>query len=237
MKISPYDKDQAIKRSKIYRKDYLKYTEERVRNGVNDFFMFEEETGEQAYVLSESGKRLCKKWKIRFPINPYTEYVKGEEACVHSPVTYLDPPEQWKEITSRGGKDGHKENITHIDGKLVLMIDTSYSTDQIKTAMEKILYYWTQKTTNRAKPSKAIDIWQVYDEVEGGKKQYQVAQAYAAKNTDPGLPVILANSEEKLIKDSYKKACNIICAVEKGNQTVAPVNPMKFKVIKPTRNK
>ena len=237
MKISPYNKVQAFKRSKKYRKDYLQYVEERSKEGANDFFVYGDKTGEQANVLSKSGKRLCEKWKIRFPVNPDTKYVVGEEACVHAPVTYLDLPEQWKRITYSGGKDGRKENITHINGKLVLMIDTSYSTDQIKAEIEKPLCYWTRKTTNRSKQSKKVDIWQVYDEVEGGKTQYQIAQEYAAIHTYPGLPIILTETEVKLIQDSYSKAQKIISAVEKGIQTVAPINPMKNRQIKPTKNK
>jgi hypothetical protein len=240
MKISRYDKLQAFKRSKIYRKDFLQYTKDREKEGLDDLFVSWEKTGESACILSESGKWLCEKWQIGFPVDPDTEYVEGEEDCVHVPVTYLELPDQrgkWKKTIFKSSKGGRHESITHINGKLVLMIDTSYSTDQIKAAMKKILYYWTRKTTNRSKPSRAVDIWQVYDEVEGGKKQYQVAQEYAANQTDPGLPVKLTETHVKLIQDSYKKACEIICAVEKGNQTVAPIDPMKFKVIKPTKNK
>ena len=227
MKISPYDKVQAFKRSKKYRKDYLQYTEERNQEGVNDFFVYGEKTGEWTNVLSKSGKWLCEKWKIRHPVNPDTKYVTGEEACVHAPVTYLHLPEEWKRITYSGGKDGRKENITHINGKLVLMIDTSYSTDQIKAEIEKPLCYWTRRTTNRSKPSKVADIWQIYDEVDGGKTQYQIAREYAAKQTGPKLPVIVTETDVGLIRDSYNKAQNIICTVEKRHQTVAPINPME----------
>jgi hypothetical protein len=237
MKISPYDKLQAIKRSKKYREDYLKYTKERDCAGVNDFFMSGEKTGEQAYVLSEPGKRLCEKWLIRFPVNPDAEYVKGEEACVHSPVTYLDIPEQWKKTVFMSGKDGHKENITHVNSKLVLMIDTGYSTDQIKAEIDKVLCYWVQKTRDRAKPSRAIDIWWVYDEVESGKKPHQVAREYAAQQTEPGIPVYTTENQTQLIDDSYEKAQKIISAIEKGNQTVIPINPMENRHIKPAKKK
>jgi hypothetical protein len=237
MKISPYDKVQSFKRSKKYRKDYLQYVEERSQEGVNDFFVYGEKTGEWANVLSKSGKRLCEKWKIRSPVNPDTKYVTGEEACVHAPVTYLDLPEEWKRITYSGGKDGRNESITHINGKLVLMIDTAYSAAQIKAEIEKPLCYWTRETTNRSKPSKKVDIWQIYDEVEGGKTQYQIAQKYAAKQTKPGLPVYLTDTQVKLIRDSYQKAQNIIRAVEKRNQTVIPIDPMEDRHIEPTRNK
>lgn len=237
MKISKYDKLQAIKRSKKYRKDYFEYDKERELTGVNDFFMYGEKTGEKACVLSESGKRLCEKWRIRFPVNPETKYVTGEEACVHSPVTYLDPPEQWKRIVLRAGKDGRKENITHVNSKLVLMIDTGYSADQIKTEIDKILSYWVRKTKNRAKPSKAVDIWWVYDEVEKGKTIYQVAQEYAKNDTEPGLRVYLTDMQIKLIQDAYNKAQDIVCAVENRKQTVTPIDPMEDRSIDPAKNK
>ena len=238
MKISPYNKVQAFKRSKKYRKDYLQYVEERSQEGINDFFVYGEKTGEWANVLSKSGKRLCEKWKIRSPVNPDTKYVTGEEACVHAPVTYLDLPEEWKRITYSGGKDGRNENITHINGKLVLMIDTSYSIDQIKVEIGKPLCYWTRRTKQRSKPSKKeVSIWQIYDEAEGGKTQYQIAREYTANQTESGDTVIVTETEVKLIQDLYKKAKKIISEIEKGNQTVVPINPMKIRRIKPTQNK
>ncbi len=237
MKISAYDKLQAIKRSKEYRKDYLKYTGERDRAGDNDLFMYGVQTGERAFELSESGKRLCKQWLIRFPVNPDAEYVKGEEACVHSPVTYLDIPEQWIKTVYRSGKNGRKENITHINGKLVLMIDTGYSSDQIKSEFDKILSFWTRKTKERAKPSKRVDIWCVYDEVKSGHKIYQVAKKYANKITTPGLPIILTEAEIKLIQDSYKKAKKIVSAIEKRKQTLVSIDPMEDSSTNSAKNK
>ncbi len=237
MKISPSDKLQAIKHSKEYRNDYFKYDKERERTGIIDFYMVGENTGEKAYILSELGKQLCKKWNIRFPVNPDAEYVKGGEACVHSPVTYLDPLEQWKQTVLRAGKDGRKENITHVNDKLVLMIDTSYSIDQITQEINKILSFWIQKSKTRIKQSKKIDIWQVFDEIDNGKKVYQVAKEYAAKRTKPGSKVRVTEDEIQLIRDSYKKAQKIISAVEKENQTVSLINSMKNKNIKPSKKK
>ena len=237
LKISPYDKVQAFKRSEKYHKDFRKYVMERRKEGVDDIFVGDE-TGALATVISKSGKCLCEKWKIIYPVNPDTRYMKGEEAYVHSPITYLDLPEEWNMVVSQGGEQGRDKKITHINGKLVLMIDTAYSTDQIEATIKKILCYWTRRTKQRIKKNTKVNIWDIYDEFKGGKTKYQIAMEYASKHTDEGLPTINPEDKEfKLIHHSYNKAKKIIKAVEKSAQTVIPIDPMEDIHIKPTPNK
>jgi hypothetical protein len=234
MKILPYDKVHALKRSEKYRKDYQRYSEERNHKRESDFFISGGIEGEKARVLSVRGEELCKKWHIRSPINPDVPYTPGEEACVHAPVTYLDPPARWKRIVSNDGKDGYKECITHINGKLVLMIDSAYSADQIKAEISRILSVWTRATNDRAKKSKP-DIWKIYDVILAGKTICEVAKIDVIKNTPKGCKPIVSETDIKRIQTSYGKACRIIAAVEGKKTTVTPVDPMEATHKNPKR--
>ena len=182
----------------------------------------------QDRVLCASGEKLCEKWHIFFPVNPDTPYFTGEELFVHSPVTYLEPTERWKRLRFSIGKDSYKEFITHVDGKLVLMIDMSYSTDQIKTALDQMLSFWTLNTKSRAKRSTKADIWEIYDLVgPTGKISAELTRKYVSAHTEPGLNVITSETDMKLMQTSYAKAVKIIKAVEKRETTVVPRDPMK----------
>lgn len=225
MKISPYDKLQALKRSEKYRADFQQYTKDREAAGEDDLYSFNQVVGEEFHhQLSEAGRVLCERWKIRFPVNPETPHLPGEESCVHAPVTYLDHPDRWKSTTARPSISGEVSRITHVDGKLVLMIDTeSYSIDQIRAELEKVLPLWALSTASRAKGSKKVNIWEIYDRRRAGKSTGDLVKEIAAAETDPGLPVYATEAHIKLVQDALKKAERIITAVENKIGTVASI--------------
>ena len=114
------------------------------------------------------------------------------QAKVDPPITFLDPPEKWDWKTVKGigfvkndkeipsiTIDGVKvllkpddpvnedvEVYTHINGKLVLMINLDYSLNDLVKAFKNFLKKWERWSKPSSKRSKesSINIWQVYEE-------------------------------------------------------------------------
>jgi hypothetical protein len=172
IKISPLDKVQALKHSKQYGEDYRKYEQEKEKE---DWFA---DDGESYFIrLSEAGKKLCKKYNLLYPINPFTPADEIETNYVHHPVTFLDQPKLWNEVIgSRFDSAPEQGVITHINGKLVLMIDTELPRPQIEKAFKKYLDRYTKKSGERLRDGVA-DIWQVYRKKEfKGKNLLQITK-------------------------------------------------------------
>ncbi|MBN2282745.1 MAG: hypothetical protein JXO48_02535 [Deltaproteobacteria bacterium] len=211
MKIGLYDKLQALKRSEKYRKDYDEYLSKK--------------TGDDALVgslldhsikLSKAGRTLCDKYGLRFPINPDTP-IDGDNfpiECfpeIDSLITYLDPPEKWHETLSTSVDN---DNLyTHINGKLVLMVDTSRSYGELLEAFKLLLKRWGQESSSRVKTS-SIDIWHVYDEVEKNhRNQLQVMRKLFDITRLPAYDG-KADAYYKQVRKAYEKAKKIIEFVE-----------------------
>jgi hypothetical protein len=103
MVISPYDKVQALKFSKEYRRDYEQYVRE--RGNENDL-----KVG-YSINLSRAGKKLCKKYNLDYPVSPEHDTTEPtadvpvsynpidvEIAQANPVITFLVPPEDWVDM-------------------------------------------------------------------------------------------------------------------------------------------
>ena len=158
MKISRYDKYQALCRSELYRSDFNKYLEKRGKEkdlAVMVAPIFSSK-------LCDAGKWLCNKWKLGYPINPDVPYEKNSKntlLLIDPPITFLTPPEKWQEMKAIGF-EGNVDKFTHIDGKLVLMINTSYSSSELEKAFKAFLKRWL-KPFKKSVRSDYVDKWQI----------------------------------------------------------------------------
>lgn len=238
MKISSYDRIQAIKHSKIYLRDYLNYFKERDQEGKIDCFIGQ--PGNYQTKLCAAGKRLCKKYNIRYPVVPYSltdkkhkdlddscelqgeELQRHEESFVHCPVSFLDNPAQWKEYNAYGWEDDPEQKlITHVDGKLVLQIDLSYPSDKIMAALKEYVDHWSQKSMGRDTGSRKVDRWKIYFMKEyEGKTTYKIAQELFGVKSKSYSPE--DDKHCKLVNSNYDKACKIVKAIESSIQKTSP---------------
>jgi hypothetical protein len=155
-KISPLDKVQALKHSKQYIEDYRRYEKAREKND-----WFGGDARGYSIRLSKAGKKLCEKYNIRYPINPFTPADEKETVYVHYPITFLDPPKLWNKVKESLFDNAPDQSvITHVNDKLVLMIDTEIPRSQIRQEFENFLNHFTKEPNQRLRES--INIWKVY---------------------------------------------------------------------------
>ncbi len=210
IKIKPSDIVQAFKHSKKYMEDYRIYEKERE---VNDWLSGDAQM--YAIRLSKAGKKLCKKYNILYPINPFTPAEERETTFIHTPITFLNPPALWnKSQMGRNFFDNAKDQevITHVNGKLVLMIDTDYPRDQIKTVFKEFLKRYTEEPGKRLRDDN-IDIWKVYKAKEFENKN--LLQITREENNVKGNPNYdgKVDAYYRQVKRAYRKASQIIKVV------------------------
>jgi len=176
MKIGGDDRLQALIHSKKYAEDFKKYLNDK-RVDQNDGV-----SGDKPWAFhvrySDAGRKLCEKWGIIHTIWPRPELLnfkvpkmdENENIAynvnfVFRPVSHLDPPEKWREFEVASAGQPEDNLINSINGKLVLMIDTSYPRDQIDKELSSWLDHYTEKSEKKARDSE-IDIWEVYRKKE-----------------------------------------------------------------------
>lgn len=212
MKVSLYDKYQALCRSKLYRSDYNKYIE--MRGDEEDLAIIDPPSF--CAKLCEAGKWLCNKWKLGSPINPeipYDENSKYSLFLIDPPITFLTPPEKWQTMESMGFKDTD-DKFTHVDDKLVLMINTSYSYNELEKTFKAFLRRWVTPP-NKRMSSHNVDKWQVYDEhIKQGKSLLKIThKLFNIKGLpayDEGVDICYQR-----VRRAQKKAQEIIQDLEK----------------------
>ena len=165
MKISPYDRYQGLMHSELYRRDYQEYV--RDRGDQDDWTVKDNKLHNFQFKLTEPGKKFCKKWRLRFPLMPDLEYDEDFVlAIVDAPITYLDHPKQWEKTRGMGWNNDKDETmLTQINGKLVLMVDPSYSRGELEQTFKYFLKEWVKPTSERKRDSRdsvVEDIWEIY---------------------------------------------------------------------------
>lgn len=182
MKISAYDRCQALKRSAKYREDFQRYLIERGDATEGAFRlptreppkereteeMAEEETEEAWKVvtgLTDAAIRLCGKWNIFYPVFPDETDCKDPivKSQMAPPLTLLKPPSRWKEVDGfHWGSQDEPEYISHIDDRLVLSIDPNCSYTELEEAFSKYIRFWIEKSGSRKREGD-LGMWEVYD--------------------------------------------------------------------------
>jgi hypothetical protein len=225
LKISPYDKYQALCRSKLYRSDYKKYIEK--RGNEKDW------AAGDTVKLSDAAKWVCNKWDIKYPINPETTRIlkiredgmsEGklqDESFLYSiidppSITFLTPPEEWQEMKTIGLKNTNDIMLTHVDGKLVLMIDTSCSYHELEKAFKEFLKQWVKPSKKRMRSD--IIKWQIYDEYIKGKNLLEITHNIFKTEGSPNYNEIV-DAYYQQVKRAQKKAHSIIQYLEKQTES------------------
>jgi len=222
-KISPVDWIQALKFSKEYAKDYKIYEEESKDqpDDADKIVCYPNIPGRMdgVFIRSAAAEKLCRKYGLRFPIDPSTPYEEYELTYLPAPVDILIPREL-QEYLMRAFPSGECELSEVIEelndyfrGRVTVMINPMFSRDQIRSNFQKILDYYGEKSKEKLKINQ-VDIWKAYkmheiDEVPFEQIAVKLLQsggkhAYDAED----------DRKLKLVKRAYNKACRIIKKVE-----------------------
>jgi hypothetical protein len=85
MKITPVDRLQALRHSKVYRKDFDTYVKK--RGNESDMLAGGVAGHDVSIKLSEAGKKLCMKWNLLNPISPYEPFTEDDTRFVQPIVS------------------------------------------------------------------------------------------------------------------------------------------------------
>jgi len=211
MKISIIDRTQAIKRSKIYKQDYADYM--KTIDYEQDAHVGSKDCPSNYHVrLSRVGKKLCEKWDLVFPVNPH---LPEEQNDLNAVIALLDPPEKWE--MTKSNVVGNQKQITHVNGKLVIMIDKNFTHKQIEEAFKKHIKYWIKEGCEREREN-ALDIWEIYDAHHCDEKSlFEVTRdTFNIEATKDNLPAANDNVKAQYaqVQRHYDKACKIIDYIE-----------------------
>lgn len=219
MRITAYDRLQGLIRSGKYRKDYEAYKQE----GGEDYHILHGTPETLPISLSEPAKRLCRKWGLRFPVNPCERARPGDEEYVFPILSFLPSPQTWweeKSFTWTGEQD--ERQIERIDGKLALLIDTSYPVktivDRFKDFLELHLIEAGKHTGERTREDE--DVWQIYDKNTLEKKDFVtiIREVYDIKRK------VIEDDRAKAYYDktrrAFGKAEKIIETMEKRAESI-----------------
>lgn len=224
-KISPTDKSQALKRSSQYLEDFKKYLLEREKEGVHDV-LWNDPLDHQ---LSKAGKKLCDKYKLFYPVDPNLPINEIDLKWVQPPVTWLDPPSQWYQYggfqSKKSEDDGTQyeitqsyeitkawDHLTHINDKLVIMIDVqNFTVDEITSSLKAFLKY---RLSSERKRDAFVDIWEVYDLTEIDGLSYAEVTRKVFKHSKGLDNYHEGKAQYRQVERAHKKACTIIKTFE-----------------------
>jgi len=229
-KIGPIDWIQALKNSKLYAKDFKAYSKEYEKSvppkmdAIRILPVFHQAKKKQlSFSLSKETKKLCRKYNLRFPIDPHVPYHESELLYLKSPIDYFLPFEFIRKIKEAPSdkksnkKLIKKELISYLDDRLTIMINLTFSKDQIQSEFQKILDDWLERSNQRVKGNK-VDIWEVYRMHQNDK--ISLNRIAVEKLNSSGKPAYKYEDDNKLkiIKRAYEKSCRIIAKVERFAQ-------------------
>jgi len=225
MKISFRDRIQATKFSQIYRRDFERYAKRRDKDGDIDIKVGA--PWDPRIHLSKAGKRLCRKWGLRFPVAPdapleplaYT----GGGTPSNLPAWMIDgaaypvsfPSKDELKNPSRIGvadSAGYRV-VTHIDGRLCLLIDTTFPPDMIMGALREFVGHYATETTDR-QGNMLDDSWKVYEMYQGGKNLLDITVALHGVSRQPAYDP-KSDAHYRAVRRAYAKAKAMIRFVEK----------------------
>ena len=257
-KINIEDKLQALKHSEKYRREYEEYSKTEYQRQYKEYlkgrplheiadvhiFGLDPNRTSEVY-LSPAGKEFCRRWKIAYPINPDTpdiktlkennwrskwHYENHEAMMAWNPISFLTLPDDIEgprrelSLNNRTGKI-----LTHVNDKLVIKIDLSWSKGQLKKTFAEFIEKWPKniQEQERIKIFK-LDIWKVYKISRGFTKiiYWKTTKALfpeikSRTTTEAKQTKYIANNQEMAefalyeeVKRAHKEASDIIKAIE-----------------------
>ena len=211
MRISPRDRYYALKFSEQYARDYKHLVSDKGEN-------YQPIHGSPTALpmeLSDSAKELCRIYNLRYPLNPTEPCHEWEIDFAFPIISYLISPENWRdrEYTPIGEQD---RVISHVNGKLTIMIDEGFSRRKIIEALESFLNMAYDSNINKSKGrvrESSLDIWEIYrlHKIEGKTEEEIIRKIY---KTDE---VPYQNDQE----ESFKK--NVGRALEKAESMISAI--------------
>lgn len=220
MKISFRDRIQAIKSSKAYQKDYQRYVKKRDQDGEEDLKLGP--PWDPYNHLSTAGKQLCEKWGLQRPIAPDSPVEPFKPVGMPSedlvawmldgavyPVSFPIEDELKKPTLFDSG--GQKV-VTHLNGKLCLLIDTSCPSDMTMDVLREFVYHYAKETKDRegnptAKP------WEVYSMHQSGMNLWEITKIRFNVSARP-VEDNESDSRYQQVKRAIFKAKRMIAFVE-----------------------
>lgn len=215
MKIGADDKIQALRRSEQYKNDFDAYLKER----GDSVDVYVGSPVDCNIKLSKAGKKLCSKYNLFFPYDPVQPYSEDDSWYTSPIVTSLDHPRKWRTKRALGWYSSDEKRYTHINGKLVLMIDLdkTYSKGQTIEAVDAYLKRWKTDNKERTK-GKPLDKWKIFDMKNNeGKNLLEITRKiYGFKKHSDNLPAYndKVNKLHQRTVRAYRKAKAIITLIE-----------------------
>lgn len=222
MKMSFLDRIQATQNSKVYQKDYQRYVTQREKDGEIDAELGE--PWDPCRIQSMAGKRLCEKWGLNRPIAPdapfklldYVTMTPSAEDCpewmiegVVYPVSF-PTEDELKKLVKITGLSGQKSLI---NGKLCLLIDTSWPLDMIMDVLRKFIEHYSKKTKER-KGIPMENPWEIYLLHKKGMNFLEITKMLHGVSSQPAIDKI-SDSYYRRVRRAYSKALEMIDSVEK----------------------
>ncbi|OPY13315.1 MAG: hypothetical protein A4E66_00820 [Syntrophus sp. PtaB.Bin001] len=220
MKLTAQDKLQGLRRSEKYRADYQAYRND--PESLADCIIGSGEPSIPSVRLCESGRRLCAKWGLQFPLNPY-------ENSDDIPADWYFAPARHpirKELSTitettgiRGAPDS--ETVTQVNNRLVITVDPSFPIDTLMRHVQALLErHGVGRSENHAGHRHQFNIWEAYDLFQENPSLTDVARILVSRQEGiPSETVWLDESDVKSIRRAYRKACEIINYLEKSANT------------------
>lgn len=224
MKMSFHDRIQATQNSTVYQKDYQRYVTQREQDGEIDAELGK--PWDPCRLQSKAGKQLCEKWGLNRPIAPdapfklldYVTRTPSTEDCpewmfegVVYPVSF-PTVDELKKLVKITGLSGQK---TIINGKLCLLVDTSWPPDMIMDVLWKFIEPYAKKTKKR-KGIPMDNPWEIYLLHKKGKGMnfLEITKKLHGISSQPAIDKI-SDSYYRRVKRAYSKALEMIDSVER----------------------
>jgi len=172
MKILPYDRLNALIRSKLYQSDYSEYV---VKPEARSDLYVGEKIVSYHISLSNAGKALCKKWGLVFPIDPFARPIEDYLNCLNRPIEFIPHPSQWKTSQANMFAGSDDKIFTRINGKLALLIDLSFPKAKLRSEFDRFLNRWGEKQ-KRGPHGHTVNKWDVYDKKQNGEKLIEITR-------------------------------------------------------------
>lgn len=162
-KLTFKDLIQALKRSELYLRDLEKYLDYNNKNNIRDvYFLGEFLTPVPLKKLSIAAQKLCKKYNIPYPINPYDTSILEK---LYNPAVV---PLPLKDLTF--GLDDARF--------LTVQIDMTRPEEDIRADLKKLYKYYSGQINDNTRNKKTqVDPWEVYDRVQKGENPLQIAKS------------------------------------------------------------
>jgi hypothetical protein len=223
-RISTIDRIHALKNSQMYRKDFKRYLKEYKNEGNSDYNIVgimpdypKTKRKEAIFILSDPAEKLCRKYELRYPIDPNARYNDKELRCLRRPVDYFIRKELMGRIKRNpklapAAKDIEKELVAYIGGRLLLFVNTYFFRDQIDYELNDILDEWTTMPNKRFREHE-VGIWKVYKLHTKGIKPPDIAEKMLGKGKNPKYDE-KAEGNCKKIERAIDKADRIVQQIE-----------------------